>query len=245
MSEKLTIKNVRARRNAFVGMGSSPRVNEEENKNSSNNHFIATLIMNSNKSFKGDTHKKDDAIDSLGDLILQKNKERDDSLVSRQPPVTGMFSQPGSPVHKMDIPKTPIKIQNTINLFSPKNRQNTGMRENKLNSFVSNAPPSRRIRNFENSNQTTMMSSIRDNGNMTNERILSPTNRSKLTNATLNSHSMNRSGDAPSGRKYVANVIERELFRNTFMNLREKSDTDKQANQAPRYDNTASRRYQL
>lgn len=59
MSEKLTIKNVRARRNALFGMGVSPRANEEENKNTSNNHFIASLIMNSNQSFKAEKVRKD------------------------------------------------------------------------------------------------------------------------------------------------------------------------------------------
>ena len=48
MSDKFTIKNIRSRRNGFLGSGLMRMGLGEESKNISNNQFIASLIMNSN-----------------------------------------------------------------------------------------------------------------------------------------------------------------------------------------------------
>lgn len=158
-----------------------------------------------------------------------------------------MFSQPGSPVRKVDIPTTPVKIEKKMNLFSPtKNRETTGIRDNKYNAYMSNVPPSRRMRNYDDSNQTTRITSVRDTGNMTNERILSPTGRGNHGGSPMSPQNINKSGEAKTGRRYVANMVERELFRTTFLNQKDLSDTNlPNKTKIPRFDKTANLRKQL
>ena len=51
MKDNITIQNLRSRRNGFIGTGLKRTKLGEEEKGTTNNQFIASLIMNTNLEF--------------------------------------------------------------------------------------------------------------------------------------------------------------------------------------------------
>ena len=155
-----------------------------------------------------------------------------------------MFSPPGSPTNKINIPKSHIKLKNSMNLFSPKNRQHTGINSNKLNSYISNIPSSS-IKKSEpvDLNHTTRVHN--KNGNLPNSRILSPISRPKFPKSPIHTPIHNKNRETRKPRRYVANVAERDLFRTTFINQRDISETRNDSTKEPMENITSFRRRDL
>ena len=64
-------------------------------------------------------------------------------------------------------------------------------------------------------------STLSGNWNNSNSMLMSPSSHSKPNLSYAKSPGGNSLADNVSNRKYVANVIERDLFRNTFMNIKQ------------------------
>lgn len=136
--------------------------------------------------------------------------------------VLGILSNPTSPQPKKDLALSPRKYDDAPSLFSSKHKPSESVG---IKSYLSGASAIRHnpkvdYSEFNNSTGT-------GSGNMTNSRVLSPLHSPKpgqaLRNNGLDLSSSRRNQDGTNGTSkfcspYVPNVMEREIFRSTFIN---------------------------
>lgn len=134
----------------------------------------------------------------------------------------GIFSQPGSPNSKSGFPNSPVRHEDSKMLLSPKDRSKNEIASNKFRSYITGASAikSPNVDYSEINNSTGP-----ESGMFSNSQILSPTSHSKPNQSIFRSPNIGiKSGDTnqkmPFSSSYVANVIERDLFRSTFINTK-------------------------
>uniref|UniRef100_A0A7S3NAM0 Uncharacterized protein n=1 Tax=Euplotes harpa TaxID=151035 RepID=A0A7S3NAM0_9SPIT len=114
--ENMTINNLRTRRNGFIGgVGLRRTKLGEEEKASSNNQFVASLIMNTNLDFYKN-EMKEHSVEPIK-TPLSPSKDFSDKLKSQ--------------------PVSPSNINDQRNIFSPKSKEN--YKESNLNSYLNGA----------------------------------------------------------------------------------------------------------